>query len=98
MDKQKLKELMRDQISSFDSDITKKLNYLITSDLLDYNYYKIDIYKQKLNFTGDKNLLFAFIKNNDDKQTDDENAFADAFISSGTPLQASKQYLSQPFK
>ena len=95
MDKQKLRTLMRDQISSFDGDITKKLNYLVTSELLDYNYYKIDIYRQKLNFTSDSDLLNAFIGNSGGEKINDENAFANAFVSSGAPSQPLKP---QPVK
>mgnify|MGYP003306660937 CR=1 FL=1 len=90
MDKQKLRELMRDQVSSFDGDITKKLNYLVNSQVLDYNYYKIDIYRQKLNFTNDAGLLNAFIGNSEGKKIDDNNAFADAFMSSSS-IQAQRQ-------
>ena len=90
MDKQKLKELMRDQISTFSGDITKKLNYLVNSELLDYNYYKIDIYRQKLNFKNDSDLLNAFIGNSDGKQINDENVFANAFMTSNPMSHSSK--------
>ena len=80
MDKQKLRELMRDQISTFDCDITKKLNYLINSKLLDYNYYKLDVYRQKLNFTSDNDLLNAFIGNSDAVKLGEDGALANAFM------------------
>lgn len=94
MDKQKLRELMRDQISTFNGDIIKKLNYLTNSELLDYNYYKIDIYRQKLNFKNDNDLLNAFIGNSDGKQINDENAFANAFTTSN-PISNSSNHQNE---
>lgn len=84
MDSKKIKELMRDQISSLNDDITKKMNYLINSELLDYNYYKIDIYRQKLNFKDDSDLLNAFIGNNGGGHSSSEDTFANAFMSSSS--------------
>ena len=51
MPKQKLKELMKDQISTITEDIQKKIEYLTDGDLFNYNYYKISL------------ALFALIPN-----------------------------------
>lgn len=80
MDKQKLKELMRNQIQTIDGDVQKKIEYLTNGDLFNYNYYKIDIYRQKLNFTKDNDLLDAFIGKTDNSTPNDENTFANAFM------------------
>ena len=80
MDKQKLKELMRHQIQTINGDVQKKIEYLTNGDLFNYNYYKIDIYRQKLNFTEDIDLLNAFIGKTDNSAPDEGNAFANAFM------------------
>ncbi len=77
----KLKELLRDQIVTMADDIRKKMEYLKSGEMFSYNYYKIDIYRQKLNFKQDDALLNAFIGNTDASSTNMENSFAQAFMS-----------------
>ena len=77
----KLKELLRDQIVTMADDVRKKMEYLKSGEMFSYNYYKIDIYRQKLNFKQDDALLNAFIGNTDASSTNMENSFAQAFMS-----------------
>ena len=77
----KLKELLRNQIVTIEDDVRKKMEYLKSGEMFSYNYYKIDIYRQKLNFKQDDALLNAFIGNTDTSSTNMENSFAQAFMS-----------------
>ena len=81
MANQKLKELMRDQVITINDDVRKKINYLINGEMFSYNYYKIDIYRQKLNFKKDNNLLSAFIGGSVGSTQSEGDAFANAFMS-----------------
>lgn len=84
MANQKLKELMRDQIITFPDDIRKKLEYLASDEMFSYNYYKIDIYRQKLNFKQDDALLNAFIGSSTNVSTNEQHSFANAFMSTSS--------------
>ena len=80
MANQKLKELMKDQLATISGDIQKKIAYLTSGDIFNYSYYKIDVYRQKLNFKNDDALLKAFIGNTYAPSTEVKDSYADAFM------------------
>lgn len=88
----RLKELMKEQIATISEDVQKKLEYLRSGELFKYNYYKIDIYRQKLQFGQDNDLLNAFVGGSPAvSKQNDEDSFANAFAQNCTQNTTSPQ-------